>query len=255
MQSSELLTPGRFLECLAADKQRLVEVARGLDQQVPSCPDWTVRDLVHHVANVYLHKVACMRLGHAPADWAPEQTEPALERLERAYDELAAEFATRKPTDPAFTWYPPDQSVGFWIRRMAQETTVHRVDAEQAAGALTPVPDDLAGDGIDEVLRIFLGWGTANFTDLPDVAALLAESDGRAVAVRSGDRAFLIRPASGGVQVDADADTTSAAATISGAPSDLLLWLWNRTGSDAVRLDGDSGLIGYFRRLMADATE
>ncbi len=255
MQSSELLTAGRFLECLAADKQRLVEVAGDLDRSVPSCPDWTVRDLVHHVANVYLHKVACMRLGHEPTDWAPEHTEPALDRLERAYDELAAEFAARKPTDTAFTWYPPDQTVGFWIRRMAQETTVHRVDAELAVSALTPVPDDLAGDGIDEVLSIFLGWGTRTFGDMPEVAALLAEADGRSVAVRSGDRSFLVRPEAGGVQVSTDADTDDAAATISGTPSDVLLWLWNRIGSDSVRLDGDPALVGYFQRLMVDATQ
>jgi hypothetical protein len=30
--------------------------------------------------------------------------------------------------DPAGSWYTPDQTVGFWIRRMAQETVIHRID-------------------------------------------------------------------------------------------------------------------------------
>ena len=48
--------------------------------------------------------------------------------------------------------------MGFWFRRMAHETVIHRVDAELAAGLPTAhVPDDLAIDGIDEVSRFFEG--------------------------------------------------------------------------------------------------
>jgi hypothetical protein len=51
----------------------------------------------------------------------------------------------------------PDQTVGFWIRRMAQETVVHRVDAELAAEvAPGAIPDDIALDGIDEFLIAFI---------------------------------------------------------------------------------------------------
>ena len=41
---------------------------------------------------------------------------------------LVAEFSARKPEDPAGTWYTPDQTVGFCIGRMAQETVIHRID-------------------------------------------------------------------------------------------------------------------------------
>lgn len=245
----------RYLECLAADAARLRAVAEDrLDAAVPSCPGWTVRDLVRHVATVYLHKVRCMELGRAPADWPPDVSgEPPLALFDRALAELTATFAARRPADATFTWYPPDQTVGFWIRRMAQETAVHRVDAELAAGAVTPVADDLALDGIDEVLRIFLGWGTREYLHVPEVAALLAESDGRTVEVRSGPETFLVRPTADGVLVDA-ADG-GGAAVVTGDPSPVLLWLWNRADADAVRVDGDPALIGYLRRLMADATE
>ena len=44
---------------------------------------------------------------------------------------------------------------------MAQETVIHRVDAELAAGEpIAPIPDDLAVDGIDEVLERFLAYGS-----------------------------------------------------------------------------------------------
>ena len=64
------------------------------------------------------------------------------------HGELRAEFRAREPGAPAPTWFGPDQTVGFWIRRMAQETVIHRIDAELAAGLpVTPVPGDLAADG------------------------------------------------------------------------------------------------------------
>jgi uncharacterized protein (TIGR03083 family) len=123
----------RLLECLDADFARLREVAHGADLSavVPSCPDWTVRDLVQHIGAVYLHKVECMRLGTAPDPWPPAglADEEPLALLDRAYAALTSEFTSRSPESPAFTWYGPDQTVGFWIRRMAQETVIHRVDA------------------------------------------------------------------------------------------------------------------------------
>ncbi len=59
----------RLLECLDADATRLREVAATADltATVPSCPDWTMADLLRHVGAVYLHKVECMRLGAHPS--------------------------------------------------------------------------------------------------------------------------------------------------------------------------------------------
>src|ERR1700746_503207 len=53
----------RFLQCLAADYGDLRDAASAaeLTATVPSCPGWTVSDLVRHVAEVYLHKVTLMR--------------------------------------------------------------------------------------------------------------------------------------------------------------------------------------------------
>jgi len=51
-----------------------------------------------------------------------------LELLARAYAALTSKFAARRPEEQAYTWYSPDQS-RLWIRRMAQQTVIHRVDA------------------------------------------------------------------------------------------------------------------------------
>ena len=148
----------RFLECLAADYGRTRAVVAGnLDRLVPSCPEWTVGDLVQHVGTVYLHKVATMRDGAVPAPWPPPglNDEEPVALLDRAYAELMEEFGRRDPEEFSPTWYDPDQTVGFWIRRMAQETVIHRIDAELGADPpIAPIPDDLAIDGIDELLKI-----------------------------------------------------------------------------------------------------
>lgn len=250
--------PTRLLACLESDYRRLESVAADrLSAKVPSCPEWTVRDLVEHVALVYLHKVACMRLGRFPESWPPEPTgEPAMERLARAYAELTAEFAGRAPSDPAATFHPDDQTVGFWIRRMAQETAVHRVDAELAAGDPTPVDGELAIDGIDEVLVMFLGWGIGKWSGEPAIADLLSGADGRHAEIRSGGESFLVRPTHAGVDVlrsAGDDRIADRALTVNGDPSAVLLWLWGRLDDSAVQIDGDPAFRTRLRDLLAQA--
>src|SRR5947209_1967828 len=125
----------RFRACLEADFRRVTELTERADLSVdvPTCPGWTMSDLVQHLGGVYLHKADCIRLGVEPP-WPPEglSSQPPDELLERSYRALTAEFDAHRPGDHAASWYVLDQSVGFWIRRMAHETVIHRVDAELA---------------------------------------------------------------------------------------------------------------------------
>jgi len=254
---SERLPDRRLRERLDADFTRLRGVAAAADPgaTVPSCPGWTVGDLVRHVGEVYLHKVECMRLGTGPQPWPPagiEQEEPVA-LLERAYSALIAELAAREAESPAFTWYGPDQTVGFWIRRMAQETVIHRVDAELAAGVpIAEIPDDLALDGVDELLVAFLEYGSRNWPE--EFAEVLREADGRAVRIETGGSAWLVRPAPDAVEVRVS-DVGRAEAVVRGDPAPMLLWLWNRAGDDAVSRSGDADTVAYLRRVLAAGTQ
>src|ERR1700727_2002950 len=133
----------RYLESLAADfallrAAAIADGAGGLTAPVPTCPGWTMADLTRHVGEVYLHKTLAMRLGDFPGeqDWPAEvEALPPLDLLDRAYVDLVPELPTRDPDPPAPSWYRPEPTVGFWRRRMAQETLIHRLDAEQAAQA------------------------------------------------------------------------------------------------------------------------
>jgi len=242
----------RLLDCLESDFRRLRRVAGTavLDAPVPSCPGWTLSDLVRHVGEVYLYKVEMMRLGgHADA-WPPDgmNDEPPLELLDRAYSALTAEFAARRPEDHTFTWYDPDQTVGFWIRDMAQETVIHRVDAELAtAEPLAAIPGDLAADGIDELLVAFVQYDIAL---LPDkFADLLASARDRTIGVETPQRSWLVSLTAGGVQVDGPGGG-SPDAVVRGLAPEVLLWLWNRGGENVTTIGLDD-TIALLRKVVA----
>lgn len=248
----------RFLQLMSADFDRFREVAaKDLSAPVPSCPGWLVADLVRHVGAVYLHKVEAMRQAGAPEPWPPpglESAEP-LTLLDDAWARLCAEFAGRSPVESTYTWYEPDQTVGFWARRMAQETVIHRIDAELAlCSPAQPVPADLALDGVDEVLVVFLAYATGRWCD--DFGADLAGADGRPVLLASGGSGWLVSPGAAGVSVEAGvgAGPVPAAATIRAEPEALLRWLWGR-GGDSVTVEGDVDLVARLRRLLVTATQ
>jgi len=248
----------RYLECLAADHGDLRDAAASVESTVPvpNCPGWTMGDLVFHVAEVYLHKVTVMRTGEWPKQWPPPGTEAEapLRLLGRAYGQLIAEFSVRRPTDATPTWYDPDQTVAFWIRRMAQETVIHRIDAEQAAGLpVTAVPGDLAVDGVDEVLKRFLGFDVPGLEQL-EGGHLASDRGESTITVMAGRTAWTVRPSPREVVVD-DGASDSPRVVIAAAPDAMLRWLWGRAGDDTVRLTGDPAWAGYLRRMLVAATQ
>jgi uncharacterized protein (TIGR03083 family) len=255
----------RYLECLESDFRRLRGIVpEHLDARVPTCPDWTVDDLTWHVGMVYLHKATAMREGAEPEPWPPEfdDSYPALELIDRAYGELVGEFAGRDAGEHTGTWYGPDQTVGFWIRRMAQETVIHRVDAELGAGEpVSAIPDDLAIDGIDELLRVFVAFSVSEWSDYFTEA--LAESPGRTVAIETDGASWRVVTGPGTFTVEggpgeAVAATAPADATVSGSPAGVLRWVWNRETpgeASAVTVVGDQDALAEFRRCVVIATQ
>lgn len=240
------------------------------DAGVPGCPGWTTTDLLHHVGSVFGHKLAALRTGAEPAEgsWqsSPADGEDPATWFRALAADLAEQLARRDPAEPTWSWWPAEQTVGFWQRRMAQEALVHRVDAESAVGAVGPVDPTLARDGVDELL----GWLAWPWDDLP-----LEAADGRGVAVvaesggATGDehghahatvwgarftptRVTLDAP----VEVDAGhvgAAVSSYDAVVSAPPAELLLRLWGRQ-PDGGRTLGDEEVLGWLDARLRLAT-
>jgi hypothetical protein len=208
---------------------------------------------------VYLHKTLAMREGAEPDSWPPKELaqEEPLVPLDRAYAGLLGEFAVRKPEDRAGSWYTPDQTVGFWIRRMAQETVIHRIDAELGTRrAVAPVPTDLAVDGIDELLKVFVAYSVAEWGDY--FTDILAGSPRRIYTVRTDGAAWRVRTGPELFAVEDGAGDDAADVTVSGPPAAVLRWVWNREGPgerSGVTVEGPPEAVEELRRCIVMATQ
>lgn len=252
---------GGYLEAIRRESEALAAAARlGLEPAVPSCPGWTVGDVVGHTGRVHRHKEKIVR-----ERWQdePDSDPPPESGLVEWFEEGAARLLeTLAGADPAFsvyTWHPPDRTVGFWYRRMAHETAVHRVDAQLGHGASTPVEPDLAADGVDEIIRVMMigapDWAEAVTTD-------------RTVRLSCTDRpgSWTLRfgfwtgrsPTSGRTYVNEpglDLAVTDRPGTgIRATANDLLLFLWGRGTAGRLEVAGDPRAVEDLRSIAAAAT-
>ncbi len=125
---------------------------------VPTCPGWTVADLVTHSGGIH-RWVTAIVASQAPSRLPFPEVAPESSSAEGLAGWLAAGAAplleslrAAGPVTPVWTW-GPGRTSGWWARRMVHETTVHRADAELAVGVAAPVIDPVvAADGIDEFL-------------------------------------------------------------------------------------------------------
>ena len=246
------LSHEQYIAHVRADGERMALVAeRGLDAEVPSCPGWTVRDAVEHTAQVFLHKVQCMRLKTLPEPWPPERgAEPTMPYLRHSLDELVTELTVRDQNEFAETWWWDERTVAFWGRRMAHEAAIHRVDVELAHGDVTPIDDALAHDGVDEVLRRFLA---GDWTDEPatDRAGTVVK-----VACDATVWRVVMEPSAivASVWLDRWPADLPVDATVSGEPLPLYLWLWGRGPREPLILDGDLGAVDHLDARLRLAT-
>jgi uncharacterized protein (TIGR03083 family) len=160
------MTLDQFLTAIRSAAERLHDHAdrAGLNAPVPSCPEWDVAALLSHVGMVHRWAAANLR---GDSDHRTEDSEAAASaapNLLAWFDEGARALLEALITTPAdleamvFLLSAPPPRL-FWARRQAHETTIHAVDAQAAALRRLPrsdetmINDDLAADGIDELLR------------------------------------------------------------------------------------------------------
>lgn len=239
-----------YLACLQADSARLAEVGRsGLSAEVPSCQGWTVETVLQHVATVYLHKIEAIRIGARPDPWPPAGLDDrdALELFDETRAAIVAALTEAGTEKPTWTFSPSDKTSGFWYRRMALETAVHRVDAELAHDVVTPVDRALALDGIDEILTLMLGgpWWEEGDTEHPVDATIRITSAGRSWTIRLDATSAVV---TAGAEGDVDAE-------VFGEPDDIFLWLWGRHDLSMEQSAGDDAAVQEFRARVAESTQ
>ena len=133
------------------------------DAAVPTCPDWDLQALAHHVGEftgLWTH-VACEATGRDKPPYEPAPSGDP-EELAAWYDALAAGLVDvlRSTTGDhrAWTWVPSKQNVGFIARRSANELVMHRFDAQSARGTCAPIEAGLAAECVLEIPDLLEGW-------------------------------------------------------------------------------------------------
>ena len=218
----------------------------GPDVDVPSCPGWTVADLVEHVTVLsrWIRESVPRGVTTRPDDRVTPVPRPdwpdALDGLRRELTGTIETLDALDPEFPAWTWPAQARRAGFWQRRMAHEISVHRWDATSAAGRPTAIETKLAADGVNEVLDTWLPAGRRKGpTDLHGVVHLTATDASHEWFVRlRGEGVALLDT---GTILDTDDHHPRAEA--SGTASDLLLTLMGRLESDVLVISGDPRLI------------
>jgi uncharacterized protein (TIGR03083 family) len=234
----------QYLESLARDSDALADAAAaaGPDAAVPTCPGWTVEDLLRHCAGGDLWARVIVETGsreHAPRELPPDAPTGAdlVPYFREGARALLETLATADPGASVWTFSPADRTARFWYRRRAQESAVHRFDAQSATATTAPVGTDLAVDGIDEFLTVFLPRLVGGVTALDDATVHLhcTDTEGEWLIVRDGDDLVVTRE-------HAKGDVAAR-----GTASDLMLFLWGRVGADPLDVFGNAAALARFR--------
>lgn len=206
---------------------------------VPACPGWDGAKMLSHVTNVW-HMLATFaesrpegfpgrdQLPARPVegDEGPAAT-AALERVDTAMRSL-------DPGVAMWSW-GTTQSSDYFHRRYHLENLVHRVDAEQTAGAASVIDGDAAADAVDERFTEFVH----RREERPGGSLHLHRTDG------AGE--WTVSIVDDEIVVTKEHAKGDAAARGSGA--DLMLAMWGRGPIDALEVFGDASLVDEWFQL------
>jgi uncharacterized protein (TIGR03083 family) len=168
---------------------------------VAACPGWTVRDLAGHVTGVHRWALAALSSSTSP----PYDETPTDGDLAAAYvaagKALLAGLRDVPPEHSCWTFDPSNRTASFWPRRQVHEVAVHRWDV-----APYVLSDEVAEDGIDEILGFWLVRQVALGRATLPAGTLRLVSPNRTWDLGEGD----------------------PVRTVEGTASDLQLSLWGR---------------------------
>ena len=157
--ASAAMKPADYLEVLADRSCALDDAAAGaMGVPVPTCPGWTVADLLVHVGVVWGWAAEIVATGARGDGGEPpeDRSDGALRTWARdAADHLVDVLRGADPAAGCWTFGPP-RTARFWFRRQALETALHAWDVEAAVGTPAPLDPELAADGVDEHLTVMV---------------------------------------------------------------------------------------------------
>ncbi len=136
-----------------------VAAAPSLEAQVPTCPEWTLFDLVQHLGEGRRRWAGIVAAGPADAQPAfstpapPREREALLAWFAESTQQLLGALREAGPDRGCWTWWGSSQSpqtTGAVARHQLQQVAVHTYDAQITIGAAQPLPEAVALDGVEE---------------------------------------------------------------------------------------------------------
>ncbi|MFB7054133.1 maleylpyruvate isomerase family mycothiol-dependent enzyme [Streptomyces vinaceus] len=239
---------------------------------VPSCPGWSVADLVGHLGSVqrYLTHILRERNMEPPdptdltlyalpedpavrAAWprhdATPHRGPVPEELfdwsAAAARELADALRDLGPDLPVWSW-SAEQTSGFWSRMQTIEQAVHRWDAETVIGDPAAFDSAFATDAVAQTFEVMVparrGWRSAPAGTGERYRFRRSDGPESWTLEFTGAEVLLEPDGTGPVGVEA-----------AGTASDLTLFLWQRLPATGLDVTGDSALLKRWFTLVPPA--
>ena len=226
-------TQEQFQQALEEASQQFAQlIAQGnLDAPVASCPGWTLTELAQHMCGTQrwsTHALITGERGEHPQ--APAQRNELLAYFNEGMLELLEASRSIDPQRPTWSFGPEPRIAQFWTRRQAHEVTIHLWDAYSSQGQEYEIPEDLAIDGLAEIVEVFfpMRMKRGNVGPLPQTL-VLAPNDLTTT-----------------FELTTNTENNGPRITIHGPAADLLLLLWGRKSLTELQIEGDATLAKEF---------
>jgi uncharacterized protein (TIGR03083 family) len=229
-----------YPQALVEENRLLTEAVAGTDwsAKVPTCPEWTLLQLIRHVGRgdrwaaqiVRERAAAAVDPRTVPNGRPPDDREGTLAWLQEG-PRVLLDAVAKTPADASVWTFIGPKPASWWIRRRLHECAVHRADAVITAGQEYTVEPVAAADAITEWLELAAGMQPSVFGTDACVVVQPQDAELRGTSWRLADAG---RKVNGG----------SDQATVDGTASSLLLAITRRrTAEEAgVRIAGNRAL-------------
>lgn len=229
--------------CLGAIESHTRSLAAAADGRfelrIEHCPDWSMADLVWHVAQVhwFWNEVALHRPTEDPEHLVRPERPADPDLLATMLANMTTLVETLRGADqsaPCWTW-GLEENVWFITRHQVQEAAIHHWDAVNAAGTGTWSMDAVVAlDAVDEFLTHSVAnerWPATESEPLG--APLVVPVDGEVLTISDGAQAGTLD------------HTFGPGGSPGNTAAEVLLWLYRRIPDDQVSAEPREALARF----------